>query len=237
MSDNLVHILTNIGRPNILLVGDFMLDKYVWGEVKRISQEAPIPVLNVTSEEIRPGGAGSVASNLAHLGANVYCYGIVGNDNKAKKLLDNLRDLEVDIDGIIHDPGRPTTVKVRMMGHLQSAGKGIQQLLRIDYEKTDDVEDKLQEEIINKIENRVQHVDIILISDMNKGVLSERILETVIKLGKDHNVPVIVDPRHTDDYSIYKGATAITPNRFEARLSTGIKITDVDSMKSASKNY
>lgn len=212
-----------------------MLDKYVWGEVKRISQEAPIPVLNVTSEEARPGGAGSVANNLAHLGANVYCYGVVGNDNEGRQLLDNLNKLEVDTDGIIQDQDRPTTVKVRMMGHLQSAGKGIQQLLRIDYEKTDDIEDKEQEEIINKIENKIQHVDIILISDMNKGVLSRRILETVIRSGKDHNIPVIIDPRLTNDYSIYKGATAITPNRFETKLSTGIKITDVNSMKSASK--
>ena len=198
-----------------------MLDKYVWGEVKRISQEAPIPVLNVTSEEARPGGAGSVANNLAHLGANVYCYGVVGNDNEGRLLLDTLNNLGVETDGIVQDPDRPTTVKVRMMGHLQSAGKGIQQLLRIDYEKTDDIEEKKQEEIINKIENKIQHVDIILISDMNKGVLSRRILETVIRSGKDHNIPVIVDPRLTDDYSIYKGATAITPNRFRNKAVNG----------------
>jgi len=235
MSENLVHILSNIGRPNIMLVGDFMLDKYVWGEVNRISQEAPIPVLNVTSEEIRPGGAGSVANNLAHLGANVFCYGVIGNDNEGRLLLDNLNNLGVDTEGIVQDSDRPTTVKVRMMGHLQSAGKGIQQLLRIDYEKTDDIEEKKQEEIINKIEGKIQQVDIVLISDMNKGLLSRRILDAVIKSGKDHNVPVIVDPGLTKDYGIYKGATAITPNRFETKLSTGIKITDVNSMKSAGK--
>lgn len=232
-SNNLVHILSNIGRPNILLIGDFMLDKYVWGEVKRISQEAPIPVLNVTSEEIRPGGAGSVANNLAHLGANVYCYGVIGMDDEGKRLLNNLNDLCVETDGIIQVQDRPTTVKVRMMGHLQSAGKGIQQLLRIDYERTDCIEDEKQSEIINKIESRSRHVDIILISDMNKGVLSNRILEAVIRLGKGHDIPVIVDPRLTDDYAIYKGATAITPNRFETKLSTGISITDTLSMKTA----
>ena len=235
MSENLVHILSNIGRPNIMLVGDFMLDKYVWGEVNRISQEAPIPVLNVASEEIRPGGAGSVASNLAHLGANIFCYGAIGTDNEGKLLLDNLNDLEVNTEGIVQDSDRPTTVKVRMMGHLQSAGKGIQQLLRIDYEKTDDIEEEKQEVIINKIENKIQQVDIVLISDMNKGLLSRRILDAVIKSGKDHNVPVIVDPGLTKDYGIYRGATAITPNRFETKLSTGIKITDVNSMKSAGK--
>ena len=235
MSENLVHILSNIGRPNIMLVGDFMLDKYVWGEVNRISQEAPIPVLNVASEEIRPGGAGSVASNLAHLGANIFCYGTIGNDNEGRLLLDNLNDLGVDTEGIVQDSDRPTTVKVRMMGHLQSAGKGIQQLLRIDYEKTDDIEEEKQKAIINKIEDKIQQVDIVLISDMNKGLLSRRILDAVIKSGKDHNVPVIVDPGLTKDYGIYRGATAITPNRFETKLSTGIKITDVNSMKSAGR--
>ena len=235
MSENLVHILSNIGRPNIMLVGDFMLDKYVWGEVNRISQEAPIPVLNVASEEIRPGGAGSVASNLAHLGANIFCYGAIGNDNEGRLLLDNLNDLGVNTEGIVQDSDRPTTVKVRMMGHLQSAGKGIQQLLRIDYEKTEDIEEKKQEAIINKIEGKIQQVDIVLISDMNKGLLSRRILDAVIKSGKDHNVPVIVDPGLTKDYGIYRGATAITPNRFETKLSTGIKITDVNSMKSAGR--
>ena len=235
MSENLVHILSNIGRPNIMLVGDFMLDKYVWGEVNRISQEAPIPVLNVASEEIRPGGAGSVASNLAHLGANIFCYGAIGTDNEGRLLLDNLNDLGVNTEGIVQDSDRPTTVKVRMMGHLQSAGKGIQQLLRIDYEKTDDIEEEKQEVIINKIEDKIQQVDIVLISDMNKGLLSRRILDAVIKSGKDHNVPVIVDPGLTKDYGIYRGATAITPNRFETKLSTGIKITDVNSMKSAGK--
>lgn len=235
MSENLVHILSNIGRPNIMLVGDFMLDKYVWGEVNRISQEAPIPVLNVASEEIRPGGAGSVASNLAHLGAKILCYGAIGNDNEGRLLLDNLNDLGVNTEGIVQDSDRPTTVKVRMMGHLQSAGKGIQQLLRIDYEKTDDIEEEKQEAIINKIEDKIQQVDIVLISDMNKGLLSRRILDAVIKSGKDHNVPVIVDPGLTKDYGIYRGATAITPNRFETKLATGIKITDVNSMKSAGR--
>jgi D-beta-D-heptose 7-phosphate kinase/D-beta-D-heptose 1-phosphate adenosyltransferase len=191
--------------------------------------------LNVASEEIRPGGAGSVASNLAHLGANIFCYGTIGNDNEGRLLLDNLNDLGVDTEGIVQDSDRPTTVKVRMMGHLQSAGKGIQQLLRIDYEKTDDIEEEKQEVIINKIEDKIQQVDIVLISDMNKGLLSRRILDAVIKSGKDHNVPVIVDPGLTKDYGIYRGATAITPNRFETKLSTGIKITDVNSMKSAGK--
>ncbi|MCP4254399.1 MAG: D-glycero-beta-D-manno-heptose 1-phosphate adenylyltransferase [Candidatus Scalindua sp.] len=234
-SHNLVRILSNIGSPNILLIGDFMLDKYVWGEVKRISQEAPIPVLNVTSEEIRPGGAGSVANNLSHLGAKVYCYGVIGKDDEGRCLLDNLNSIGVETDGIVQTSDRPTTVKVRMMGHLQSAGKGIQQLLRIDYEKADDIDVEIQDMIINKIANSIQHVDIILISDMNKGVLSKRILETIIKLGKDNKVPVIVDPRLSNDYTIYKGATAITPNRFETKLATGIKITDVNSMESAGK--
>jgi len=234
-SRNLAHILSTIGRPNILLVGDFMLDKYVWGEVKRISQEAPIPVINVTSEEVRPGGAGSVANNLAEFGANVYCCGVIGNDDEGKRLREMLNNLRVETDGIVEDCDRPTTVKVRVMGHLQSAGRGVQQLLRIDYEKTDDIQEKIQNEIINKIKDKVRHLDVILISDMNKGAVSKQIVEAVINYGKKQKIPVIVDPRYGGDYGNYKGATAIAPNRYETELSTGIKITGIDSLKAAGK--
>ncbi len=212
-----------------------MLDKYIWGEVKRISQEAPIPVINVTSEEVRPGGAGSVANNLAHLGANVYCCGVVGNDAEGKQLLKSLNDLKVKTDGIVKDDTRRTTVKVRMMGHLQSAGRGTQQLLRIDYEKTEKIQGKIQETIINKIQSNAQHYNIILVSDMNKGVICRKIIETLINLGKEKKISIIVDPRLSEDYSIYKGVTAITPNRFETELSTKIKITGIDSLKTAGK--
>ena len=212
-----------------------MLDKYVWGEVKRISQEAPIPVINVTSEEVRPGGAGSVANNLAELGANVYCCGVIGNDDAGKQLREMLNDLRVETDGIVEDCDRPTTVKVRMMGHLQSAGRGVQQLLRIDYEKTDDIQEEIQNEIINKIKDKVQHLDVILISDMNKGAVSKQIVEAVINYGKKQKIPVIVDPRYGGDYGNYKGATVIAPNRYETELSTGIKITGIDSLKAAGK--
>ncbi len=235
MSDNLTHIVSTVGRPDILLVGDFMLDKYVWGEVKRISQEAPIPVINVTSEEVRPGGAGSVANNLAHLGANVYCYGVIGDDDEGKLLREILSNLRIETDGIVEDRNRPTTVKVRMMGHLQSAGRGVQQLLRVDYERTDEIQGKIQDEIITRVKNKVQNLDVILISDMNKGVVSEQIMKNVISYGKEQNVPVIVDPRYDDDYDKYKGATAIVPNRYETELSTGIKITGIDSLRVAGK--
>ncbi|GJQ59538.1 MAG: bifunctional protein HldE [Candidatus Scalindua sp.] len=212
-----------------------MLDKYVWGEVKRISQEAPIPVINVTSEELRPGGAGSVANNLVHLGAHVYCCGVVGNDMEGKQLRTDLTDREIDAGGMVEDATRRTTVKVRMMGHLQSAGRAIQQLLRIDYENTHTIKSAIQETIINNIKLNEHHYDVILISDMNKGVMCKEIIETVISLGKERKIPVIVDPRLGEDYSIYKGATAITPNRFETELSTGIKITDRSSLQAAGK--
>ncbi|MDR4506367.1 MAG: D-glycero-beta-D-manno-heptose 1-phosphate adenylyltransferase [Candidatus Scalindua sp.] len=235
MSKNLVHLLSTIGRPSVLLIGDFMIDKYVWGEVKRISQEAPIPVINVASEEFRPGGAGSVANNLVHLGARVYCCGVVGDDIEGKQLIKNLTDLETDTGGMVEDDTRRTTVKVRMMGHLQSAGRAIQQLLRIDYENTHVIKKTIEETLIRKIRLKAHDYDVILISDMNKGVMSKGIIETVISLGKEKKIPVIVDPRLGEDYSIYKGATAITPNRFETELSTGIKITDSSSLKAAGK--
>ena len=134
--DALLNIITNLGSPKIMVIGDFMLDKYVWGEVKRISQEAPIPVINVSSEDVRPGGAGSVVNNLQTLGAQVLACGIIGDDAHGHTLMNILHGMGVDTAGIIIDKSRPTIQKMRFMGHLQTAGKGVQQLLRVDYEKT-----------------------------------------------------------------------------------------------------
>lgn len=134
--DNLLNIISNLGSPRIMVIGDLMLDKYVWGEVKRISQEAPIPVINVSSEDVRPGGAGSVVNNLRTLDAQVFACGIIGDDTYGHTLLNIFQGMGVDTTGIIIDKSRPTILKMRFMGHLQTAGKGVQQLLRVDYEKT-----------------------------------------------------------------------------------------------------
>ena len=141
--DNLINIISNLGSPKIMVIGDLMLDKYVWGEVKRISQEAPIPIINVSSEDVRPGGAGSVVNNLMTLGAQVFPCGIIGEDAHGHTLMGIFKQLGADTAGIIVDKSRPTIMKMRFMGHLQTAGKGVQQLLRVDYEKTHAISDDI----------------------------------------------------------------------------------------------
>ena len=131
MSDHLAKLIETAGAPRVLVVGDLMLDRYVWGEVARISPEGPIPVLQITSEETRPGGAGNVVTALAHLGARPTACGVIGNDKEGADLLRQLRGC-ASAKGVIRMAGRPTTVKTRYIGYVQSARRGIQHVLRAD---------------------------------------------------------------------------------------------------------
>ncbi len=225
MHSKLIQILSDIKSPTIMVVGDLMLDRYVWGEVNRISPEAPIPVVNVIQEELRPGGAGAVIANLAHMGAKVLCTGILGRDSPGRDLTQMIKELGVDTSGIFIDAGRPTTVKTRMMGQLHTTGRGVQQLLRIDYEKTHPVSKELQDKVIKYIKTHLQHCGAIAVSDMSKGLLTERLLRAVADLGHKTGIPVIVDPKVSHDCSTYRGVTAITPNRRETEIMTGIDIS------------
>lgn len=231
--DKLIDILTNTGSVKVVVVGDLMLDKYVWGEVGRISQEAPIPVLSVRYDEVRPGGAGNVISNLVKLGASVYGCGVIGDDLDGQCLVNEIEKMGVKSDGIFKDKARSTTVKTRMIGHLQSAGKGVQQLLRVDYENTHPLSVDIEGKICHYLQKVAVGCDVVLISDMDKGLLTERVIQTIKSIMKECSVPVVVDPKLGCDYSVYKGFTAITPNRYETELSTGIKIVDGDSMRLA----
>ncbi|MCF6147559.1 MAG: D-glycero-beta-D-manno-heptose 1-phosphate adenylyltransferase [Candidatus Kuenenia sp.] len=235
--DNLFKIVSNLGSPKIMVVGDLMLDKYVWGEVKRISQEAPIPVINVSSEDVRPGGAGSVIANLKMLGAQVLACGVIGDDSYGNILLQILKDMKYDVDGIIVDKSRPTTMKMRLMGHLQTAGKGVQQLLRVDYEKSHYISKEIEQQLNVYLNEKIKECDIVLASDMNKGLLSDSLLKTIITLCREYKKVIIADPKLTSNYSCYRGATAITPNRFETECATGIKITDNDSLHRAASKF
>ncbi len=233
--DKLINILADAGKVKVAVIGDFMLDKYVWGEVRRISQEAPIQVLNVRREEARPGGAGNVVYNLTKLGADVYSCGTVGADKDGEIIVNNLKELGADVAGIFRDATRATTVKTRMMGHLQTAGKGVQQLLRVDYEDTHLIPSDIENKINDYIKSIAHNCDIILISDMDKGLLTNNVLNSVRAVMADRSIPVIVDPKLGGDYFLYKGFTAITPNRYETELSSDIKITGIESMNAAAK--
>lgn len=233
MHSRLIQILTDIKNPTIMVVGDLMLDKYVWGEVNRISPEAPIPVINVTREELRPGGVGAVISNLIHLGARVLCAGVVGRDAEGQNLSEMIRKLGVDTSGIFVDAERPTTVKTRMMGHLHTAGRGVQQLLRIDYERTHPVPKVIEDSVLNYIRSNLHRCDAVALSDMNKGLLTEGLLKTISRLGNEAGKPIIVDPRVGNDCSIYKGVTAVTPNRHETEIMTGVDVSRPENLERA----
>ncbi len=233
--DEVFNIISNLGSPKIMVIGDLMLDKYVWGEVKRISQEAPIPIINVSSEDVRPGGAGSVVNNLKALGAQVFACGIIGDDTHGHTLLNIFKNMGVDTAGIIIDKSRPTILKMRLMGHLQTAGKGVQQLLRVDYEKTHIISMETEAQLNVYLNKTISACDMVLVSDMNKGLLSHSLLKMIVALCKKHKKIVIVDPKLVSDYSCYEGFTAMTPNRNETETATGIKITDSDSLNHAGR--
>jgi len=202
--DALRSLFTDIFSLNILVVGDLILDNYIWGSVSRISPEAPVPVIHVQKKENRLGGAGNVAANLASLGSKVTLAGICGDENHENILLElcHQRNIDAQIQEI---PGRHTTVKSRVIAQNQ-------QLLRIDEESCEPIKDSTAIAFCEKITGNTAQYDGVVISDYNKGFLTTRLTSDILKhfAGK----PVIVDPK-SNDFSKYRGATALKPNRKE----------------------
>ena len=209
-------------NKKILVVGDIMLDKYIWGEVSRISPEAPVQVVHVSRETYAPGGASNVASNAVALNGNVFIAGIAGNDEAKNILLDELKKQGINTEGILIDNDKPTTQKVRIVGRSQ-------QLLRVDYEKKDHVHKNIEQSMIIFFEKIIKNVDIIVISDYAKGVITQEISDKIIQMAKRHGKAVIVDPKpkHRDFYS---NATLITPNNAEASEMTNIEDESDDAV-------
>lgn len=206
--EKLLKILKQFNGKKVLVVGDLMLDKYIWGEVSRISPEAPVQVVHVTKETYAPGGASNVASNVAALKGKAYMAGIAGSDEAKNILLRELEDIGVNTDGIMIDADKPTTQKVRIIGRSQ-------QLLRVDYEKKEHVHQNVEHSILIFLEKAVKEVDVIIISDYAKGVITPSICSRLIEMSNAHGKAVIVDPkpRHLN---LYSNATLITPNNAEA---------------------
>ena len=229
----LVDVVKGLGEPRILVVGDLMVDKYVWGTVERTSPEAPIPVLNATADEIKPGGSANVVNNLVTLGAQVVCCGVVGADAEGRGLRKSLKDLNVDTSGIVVVRDRPTTVKMRLMGHVETATRSVQQLLRVDYERRHAVAGAAEKRLCSFIKRSAKEADAILISDMAKGVCTPNVVRAAIQAGKEAGVEVIVDPRRDGQYADYAGATAVTPNRLETQHATGITLDSLQNVRQA----
>jgi len=212
-------------KCRLLVVGDLMIDEYVWGQVDRISPEAPVQVVSVLRDSTTLGGAGNVVNNLAALGAQVAVVGVIGSGANADLLIRMCQELGVDTSGLVRDPNRPTTRKTRIIG-------GHQHVLRIDRETKHPISEVQCDEVIGLVKDRIGTFDLVLISDYGKGLLSAGLLQQIIHVGKLHNKPVIVDPKGLA-FEKYAGATAITPNKKEASQATGIEIVDDESLEAA----
>lgn len=213
--------------PRITVLGDLILDRYTWGDASRISPEAPIPVLLADQEEVRLGGAASVAMLLRSLGANVDVIGVVGEETYATTLKNLLIDHQIDADGVSVVPGRQTTCKHRFLGRASS--RNAHQILRVDQETTTDISSEVEQELWNAIQNSIQSSVAVLISDYGKGVCTPSLLKLVIELCNQENIPVLVDPARRTDYSVYAGATLLKPNRHEAEQVLGVPANEFAS--------
>ena len=189
----------------VLAAGEVILDRYLWGDVSRISPEAPIPVLQVHRREEKPGNAGFVMANLRALGATVTALSVVGADRNGTMLREIFRDLGIDTTSILTDPDRPTIVKERMLGSVQSANRATQQLLRVDDEDPRPLEPKLERAFRRRLKQELKRADGVLVSDINKGLMTPAILRDLIEGSRARKIPIVIDPRMTKDFSIYQG--------------------------------
>lgn len=219
--------LSSFETCRILVVGDLMIDEYLWGEVERISPEAPVQVVSVTRDTTTLGGAGNVVNNLVALGAKVSVCSVIGAGDNAELLLRLFKDLGVGTEGLIQDPDRPTTRKTRIFA-------GHQQVLRIDRETKREISRDHADRLVRFFKERVDDFSIILLSDYGKGLFAETFLRQLIDVAVPHGKAIIVDPKGLN-FRKYAGATAITPNKREASLAAGIEIVDDVSLIAAGR--
>ncbi|MDB4918115.1 D-glycero-beta-D-manno-heptose-7-phosphate kinase [Mucilaginibacter sp.] len=215
-------------QPSILVIGDLMIDHYIWGNATRLSPEAPVPIVNVKNESTTLGGAGNVVQNLVSFGANVIVAGVIGNDAMGNQLIEILEAEGVKTNIIIKDNSRPTTVKTRVLAERH-------QLVRIDKEVTNAISEALANELTEKLTAIIDSADIIIFSDYNKGLFSPTLTQQLIKIANDHQKKVIIDPKGLN-YEKYNGAFLIKPNRKElAEAAKTESLKNIDELQKAAQ--
>jgi D-beta-D-heptose 7-phosphate kinase/D-beta-D-heptose 1-phosphate adenosyltransferase len=228
---DLIERVTNLGEPHVVVVGDVMLDRYVWGNAERISQEAPVILLRADRREERLGGASSVATMLRALGARVSLAGVIGDDLDGRRIREIVRAQGIDDAAVLADPNRPSTVKERYIGRAQA--RHPQQMIRVDYEDRSPVSAEVEKRLADAIEQLLESADLVLISDYDKGVCTPSILKRLIAECRAWGLRVIADPIRGADYRRYAGCSAITPNRLEAGLATKRTLDSQDEIEAA----
>ncbi|MGJ0342900.1 D-glycero-beta-D-manno-heptose-7-phosphate kinase [Aliarcobacter cryaerophilus] len=215
-------------KPNILVIGDLMIDHYLWGSCDRISPEAPVQVVNVKKESSVLGGAGNVINNLVTLGSIVDVISVIGNDSVANELKSLLEKIDVPTSNLVVENNRKTSKKSRLIASQQ-------QVLRYDMESIDDINENSHKQIIQTLEKNINKYSSIILSDYGKGVLTTNLTKEIIKIANKNNIKVLVDPKGKD-YSKYKGSYTLTPNKKEAMEATNIDIKDENSLIEALKS-
>ncbi len=217
--------LYKLKETTVLVYGDFMVDKYIHGDVKRISPEAPVPVLNVTGKERKFGGAGNVVSNLLALGVKVYVAGFTGNDEDGMWLTNTFAEMGADTTYIENVNGLQTVIKTRITSRNQ-------QFIRLDEEKTEKITTALEARIQSRVVDMLQRVDVVILSDYGKGNVTPGVAQTIINACIEKAIPVVVDPKG-EDYSKYKGATVCKPNEKELAVATGMTLVSDEDVEQA----
>lgn len=221
--ESLNKAIDNFGKTRILVIGDIMLDKFIWGKVSRISPEAPVPVVEVDHETTMLGGATNVVNNIVSLGGKVLLCGVVGDDYTGREIFSLLNESKVNVSGIIIEDNRPTTIKTRIIAHAQ-------QVVRYDRETRESLKPETTDSILNFIHDQKDNLSAIIVSDYRKGVVTREIMEGVKDLMSTRGLPLAVDP-NIKNFPLYEGVTIITPNHNEAQEAAGIDIVDEESLK------
>lgn len=218
-------LIENFKGAKVLVIGDLIMDHFIWGKVKRISPEAPVPVVEVTSESLMLGGSANVVNNIISLGGGSLVTGVVGRDDDGKKFIKFLKDKDIPTDGIVVDSSRPTTVKTRIIAHNQ-------QVVRFDRESKAPLGSRVLSRVMRYVRKAASRADIVVISDYAKGLVTRELVEETVDAAKASGKPVAVDPK-VEHFDMYRGVTIVTPNNLEASIASGIEIEDGESLSRA----
>lgn len=219
--DRITALLSNTAGKRIAVIGDVMLDQYYWGNVSRISPEAPVPVVEVTSESVRLGGAANVANNIASLGAEPFLIGVIGNDANGEKFSSLMNEAGFPSGGLIRDPSRQTTIKTRIIAQSQH-------VVRFDRESTSDLDDSVARHLIQVVRDHIGEFDGIILQDYNKGVFRKDVISNVTRLAHDEGTLITVDPKFNNFFE-YRDVTVFKPNRRELEQAFGAKFRTSES--------
>jgi D-glycero-beta-D-manno-heptose-7-phosphate kinase len=217
MASKVADVVAAFSGLNVLIIGDVMIDSYLWGKVERISPEAPVPILQVQKREMRLGGAGNVALNVQSLGAKPYLCSVIGKDSDGQTLMNLMNERNLDTEGFVRSEERITTIKHRVMS-------GSHHMLRVDQETDKEINATEKEALKARIKVLIEKCQVVIFEDYDKGVLNPEIIEYTISLAEQKNIPTIVDPKKRNFLS-YAGATLFKPNRKE--IKEGLKL-DLD---------